>query len=271
MQEHVHIVINTHDRLPLIRCTIPRIIAATKSTAALHVTHSVYDDQSDDPTRDYLLSLLDAREIDNLILDNSGMTERRALAQQDNPCVANYLQILRACLFIGPAEWILHFTDDALISFRGNGSNWLSRWIDVMRSEPRIVSMQMTDYDINIMCPLDGTALGLPSSVKLHRTNFVSDRYTLYRYSDLLRAFEDFLTHGQYPGAFEAHLNAKYSVDNEHGRWAVVCQWDDEYIGTHIGPTSGAITFTDHYVRDLHERLDLHGPNLSLSERVEFS
>src|SRR5260370_17736170 len=58
VRESIHVVINTHNRLPLIRETIPRILAATASDDRLNVTHSVSYDDSDGSTRHYLLSLL---------------------------------------------------------------------------------------------------------------------------------------------------------------------------------------------------------------------
>lgn len=269
--ERVHVVINTHNRLPLIQHTIPRILAATASDDRLNVIHSIYDDDSESDTRDYLLSLLDANQIDNLILGSGNLSEYRAVAQTNNPFIANYLQVLRACLFVAPAAWVLHFTDDALIRFTGVSSRWLLGWIQTMKEEPRIVSIQMTDYDVNLIDSLDAVSLGLPPAAALYRTNFISDRYTLYRYSDLLTAFEDYVTLGQYPLAFEEWLNSRYLVAQPGGRWAVVCQWDDEYVGTHIGATGAGIAFTEEYVATLLSRLDQFGRAMSLSERVEFS
>ena len=179
-RERIHVVINTHNRLLLIRQTIPRILSATVSDDSLTITHSVYDDESDKGTRDYLLSLLAARKIDNLILGSGELSEYRVVAQTNNPCIANYLQVLRACLFVAPASWVLHFTDDALIRFTGLNSRWLQGWVSIMRAEPRIISIQMTDYDVNLLDSLSGVNVGLPPSARIHRTNFVSDRYTLY-------------------------------------------------------------------------------------------
>jgi hypothetical protein len=271
VRECIHVVINTHNRLPLIRETIPRILAATASDDRLNVTHSVYDDESDGSTRDYLLSLLNTRQIDNLILGSGDLSEYRAVAQTNNAFIANYLQVLRACLFVAPAGWVLHFTDDALLRFTGVSSRWLLGWIHTMSAEPRIVSMQMADYDTSLLGSLKGVDFGLPPSAKLYRTDFVSDRYTLYRYRDLLVAFERYVSSGQYPLAFEEWLNKQYSVAETNGRWAVVCQWDDEYIGTHIGATGAKIAFTEEYVADLVHRLDRFGTTLSLSGRVEFT
>ena len=269
-RERLHVVINTHNRLPLIRHTIPRILAATASDDQLNVTHSVYDDDSDPVTRYYLLSLLDENQIDNLILGSGNLSEYRTAAQTNNPFIANYLQVLRACLFVAPAAWVLHFTDDALIRFTGVSSRWLLGWIHTMKEEPRIVSIQMTDYDVNLIDSFDAVSLGLPSEAVLYRTNFISDRYTLYRYTDLLTAFEDYIKLGQYPLAFEEWLNSRYSVAQLDGRWAVVCQWDDEYVGTHIGATGAGIAFSEEYVASLLYRLDQFGRTMSLSERVEF-
>lgn len=270
MLQRIHVVINTHNRLSLIRRTIPRILAATASDDRLNVVHSVYDDGSETATRDYLLSLLEARQIDNLILGSGDLSEYQAVAQANNPCIANYLQVLRASLFVAPAAWVLHFTDDALIRFTGVSSRWLLGWIQTMNAEPRIVSMQMTDYDVNLLDSLNAVDFGLPPSAVLYRTNFISDRYTLYRYSDLLTAFEGYVSSGQYPVAFEGWLNSRYLVAEPNGRWAIVCQWDDEYVGTHIGVSGAGITFTEEYVAHLVRRLDQIGPSLSLSARVEF-
>jgi hypothetical protein len=269
-RERIHVVINTHNRLSLIRQTIPRILSATASDDCLTVTHSVYDDESDKGTRDYLLSLMAVRKIDNLILGSGELSEYRVIAQTNNPCIANYLQVLRACLFVAPASWVLHFTDDALIRFTGLNSRWLQGWVSIMRAEPRIISVQMTDYDVNLLESLSGVDLGLPACARIHRTNFVSDRYTLYRYSDLLAAFECYISSGQYPLAFEGWLTNHYLVAEPNGRWATVCQWDDEYVGTHVGAPGAGITFTEQYVAYLVERLDRLGPTLSLSARVEF-
>lgn len=270
MREHVHVVINTHNRLPLIRQSIPRIFAATKSDDKLRVTRSIYDDESDEATREYLISLLKGREIDNLILGSGDLAEYKTLAQHDNAYVANYLQVLRACLFVAPATWVLHFTDDALIRFTGLDSRWLLGWIRVMTAEPRILSMQMTDYDENILAALNTSQLGLPHSAKLFRTNFVSDRYTLYRLTDLLHAFEAQTSRGQYPVGFEETLSEHYSVAKSDGRWAVVCQWDDEYIGTHVGAINAGLVFNEAVVASLVDRLERFGSSLSMSERAEF-
>jgi hypothetical protein len=270
-RERIHVVVNTHNRLSLIRHTIPRILAATASDTLLNVTHSIYDDDSEPATRDYLLSLLDANQIDNLILGSGDLTEYRAVAQTNNPFVANYLQVLRACLFVAPAAWVMHFTDDALIRFTGVSSGWLLGWIRTMKAEPRILSMQMTDHDVNLFDSINAESLGLPPGAVLYRTNFVSDRYTLYRYSDLLTAFQDYVRLGQYPLAFEQWLNRRYSVAQANGRWAIVCQWDDEYVGTHIGATGARISFTEEYVANLLGRLDQLGRAMSLSARTEFT
>lgn len=270
-RERVHVVVNTHNRLPLIRHTIPRILAATASDELLDVTHSIYDDDSETATRDYLLSLLDDNKIDNLILGSGDLSEYRLVAQTNNPFVANYLQVLRGCLFVAPAAWVLHFTDDVLIHFMGLSSGWLLGWIRTMKAEPQIVSMQMTDHDVNLFDSLNAESLGLPRAAVLRRTNFISDRYTLYRYSDLLTAFQDYVTLGQYPLAFEEWLNSRYSVAQPNGRWAVVCQWDDEYVGTHIGATGAGISFTEEYVASLLHRLDQRSRAMSLSERTEFT
>ncbi len=270
-RDRVHVVINTHNRLSLIRHSIPRILAATASGSLLSVTHTIYDDNSESATRDYLLSLLDGQQIDNLILGSGDLTEYQIAAQTNNPFIANYLQVLRACLFVAPATWVLHFTDDALIRFTGRGSGWLHSWIQAMKIEPRIVSMQMTDHNVNLLETFDAESFGLPPVAILHRTNFISDRYTLYRYGDLLAAFQDHVTLGQYPLAFEEWLNSRYSVAQPNGSWAVVCQWDNEYVGTHIGATGAGILFTEEYVAYLLNRLDQFGPTMSLSERTEFT
>jgi hypothetical protein len=270
MREHVHVVINTHNRLPLIRQTIPRIVTATKSDDRLRVTRSIYDDESDEATREYLASLLKAREIDNLILGSGDLAEYKSLAQHENAYIANYLQVLRACLFVAPATWVLHFTDDALIRFTGLDSRWLLGWIRAMIAEPRIVSIQMTDYEENVLAALDASLFGLPHSAKLFRTNFVSDRYTLYRVTDLLDAFEAQTSRGQYPLAFEETLSNHYSVATPDGRWAVVCQWDDEYVGTHVGAINAALAFNEAVVSSLVDRLERFGSSLSMSERAEF-
>src|SRR5438093_7792015 len=80
-RERVHVVISTHNRQPLIRQSIPRILAATASDDHLNVTRSIYDDNSESSTRDFLLSLLDSGQIDNLILGSGNLAEYRAKTQ----------------------------------------------------------------------------------------------------------------------------------------------------------------------------------------------
>jgi hypothetical protein len=134
-----------------------------------------------------------------------------------------------------------------------------------MEANRRVVSVQMTDHEAQLMgaMRLRGSAPGM----RVYRTNFVSDRYTLYRYDDLAMAFADNLTLRP-PSTFEVHLNQTFKVaDALRGRMAVVCQWDSQYVGAHVGTTGSDIRFTRRSVARLCRKLAVHGAGLSLSQR----
>lgn len=269
---HVHVVINTHNRLPLIRETIPRIISAIKSDGITKITHTIYDDTSDAKTIRYLLKLKQDNLIDNLILGSGNIAEYKEKAQKDNPFIANYLQVLRACLFIAPAKWILHFTDDALIEFNDFSLEWLRVWIYLMENVPEIMAIQMTDHERNVLYEyVPKVRISLPEDMKLFRINFVSDRYNFYRTTDLVDAFEQVIRYGNYPLSFEVNLNNYFKVnDPVSGRFPILCQWDSKYVATHIGSTGENIRFTSGLVKDLAKKLKSEQRSLTLSERTEF-
>jgi hypothetical protein len=269
---HVHVVINTHNRLHLIKETLPRIIKSIKSDKHIKVTHTVYDDSSDDETTTYLLGLKRSGLIDNLILGSGNIDAYKSVAQKNNPFVANYLQVLRGCMYVVPADWVLHFTDDALIEFSGLSSEWILLWIELMEKDQKIVSIQMTDHERNILSEyLPPQEIQIPVDVRLYKVNFVSDRYNFYRIRDLVEVFDFVISDGKYPLGFEVILTKKYKVSSPlDGHYCVVCQWDNRYVATHVGATNEGIKFTPETVEYLAKKLKSKQSSLTLSERTEF-
>lgn len=267
----LHVVVNCRNRLPLLRVTLPRILQATQSDEELTVVHTIYDDNSSAETRDYLLTLKDTGQIENLLLGSGDLRHFLAFAQPQVDYVANFLQVLRACLFVAPAAWVLHFTDDCLTWFAEPHSNrWIKTWIRIMEAEPDLVSLQMTSRDSTIIGP-PWSPLQQQPAIRLHPIRWISDRYNLYRCATLVDVFADVLRRGEFPDRFEERLN-RLLRPNDAGMAfrAAICQWDSAYVGTHVGQVSQRIAFEDRLVERLVVALDRRRAALTFTERDEF-